>query len=609
MADTAAGEQGEGRAVGSGYVIEDLIGAGSMGHVHRGRTRAGEPVAIKVLRPELTSDPAFVGRFLQEAQILTLISSPNTVAVRDLVAEGSQIAIVMDLVDGPDLRTELSRRGTVPAGIALWLVDQILTGVSAIHDAGIVHRDLKPENVLLATAAGGAIQPRITDFGVARIVEEGAAGRTTAVIGTPDYIAPEVADGREPTPASDLYAVGIMLYEMLTGVTPFAGGTPLAVMRRHVEQQPGRPDGLPDALWQLIAGLLAKSPGARPGSAVQAKAALSAVAPMVSGMGALPRLSAPPMPAVDYQPTVVTERRVTTPLPQELIAEPAPEKRRRAPLLVGLLVAVLLAGGGTAFAMLSGKDEPATAAAKPPPTSAQAASQAPPTRGSASPSEEPTSNETSPAPAGLVPAVTGLLLDPALTTLQRAGLDVTIKEQLDENSPDSTVLGQMPLAGALLPADGKAELTVARKAVGRYLADLETVESAGSFDLGNDQVAINGTTYVHAVWLKRYSCDSASVQYDLGRHFRQFVSTAGLSDDSPSDAVVRMEVLADGRAVWTADLRLGKTQPIKLDVTGVLRLQLRVTTIKGECYNRAAYADAQVFGVASEVPDPVETSQ
>lgn len=609
MADTSVGEQGEGRPVGSGYVLEELIGAGSMGHVHRGRTRAGEPVAIKVLRPELTSDPAFVGRFLQEAQILTRISSPNTVAVRDLVAEGSQIAIVMDLVDGPDLRTELSRRGTVPAGIALWLVDQILTGVSAIHEAGIVHRDLKPENVLMAAMPTGATQPRITDFGVARIIEEGAAGRTTAVIGTPDYIAPEVADGREPTPASDLYAVGIMLYEMLTGVTPFAGGTPLAVMRRHVEQQPGRPDGLPGPLWEVIAGLLAKAPGARPGSAAQAKTALSAVAPVVSGMAALPRLSAPPMPAVDYQPTVVTERRVTTPLPQELVAEPAPEKRRRIPLVVGLLVAVLVAGGGTAYAMLSGKDEPATAASKPPATSTQSQSQAPPM--STSTSGEPTPSETSSVPAGVVPAVTGLLLDPAMTALQQAGLDVTIKEQLDEDSPDSTVMAQIPPAGAALPADRKAELTVARKAVGRYLADLEVVENQGA-ELRDEQVAVNGKTYVHAVWFSRgtySSCDAESVQYDLGRHYRQFVSTAGLSDDSPSDAVVRMEVLADGRAVWTADLALGKTASIKLDVTGVLRLQLRVTTIRGGCGNDPTFADAQLFGVASEVPDPVETSQ
>src|SRR4051794_31593500 len=156
--------------LGSRYLLGAAIGSGAMGQVLRATTRDGEPVAIKVLRPELSSDPGVVSRFLQERHILEGLTEPHLVRVRDLVAEGSKLAIVMDLVEGPDLRTELARRGTFPAIQAAEIVDGVLAGLAAVHAAGVVHRDVKPENVLLSGGLPSGV--RLTDFGVAKLVEE-----------------------------------------------------------------------------------------------------------------------------------------------------------------------------------------------------------------------------------------------------------------------------------------------------------------------------------------------------------------------------------------------------------------------------------------------------
>jgi len=259
-----------------------------MGQVFAGSIRPdGEPVAIKVLRPELVSDPEVVARFVQERTILMSITDPNVVRVIDLVVEGDTLAIVMELVHGSDLRRQLRDRGTVPPAEALRLTGQLLRGAAAVHAAGIVHRDIKPENVLVDTTRG---QPRIklTDFGVARLSFGGSMTKVSGLIGTPEYMAPELAEQTRATPAADIYSAGIVLYEMLCGRTPFAGGHPLAVLRRHADQAPPVIPGVPADLWDQIAWMLAKDPGARPSSAAEAYAAL---APLESSLASRPALA------------------------------------------------------------------------------------------------------------------------------------------------------------------------------------------------------------------------------------------------------------------------------------------------------------------------------
>jgi serine/threonine-protein kinase len=231
-----------------------------MGVVWRGRDREiGDACAIKVLRPEFAVDPAAVARFVRERTALVKFRHPNVVALRDMIVEGDRLALVMDFVDGGDLSAyRRNCGGTLAPGEAIGLAAQISDALAAAHAAGIVHRDLKPANVLL-----DAGQVKLADFGIARIVGESPATTTGVVVGTIGFMAPEVIRGEEPTPACDVYAAGITLYELLTGAQPFTGQA-VAVMRSHLDVMPARPHGMPDRVWAVVSACLGKDPLARP---------------------------------------------------------------------------------------------------------------------------------------------------------------------------------------------------------------------------------------------------------------------------------------------------------------------------------------------------------
>jgi hypothetical protein len=299
------------KSLGSGYILQEALGRGAMGEVFAGTIRAtGEPVAIKILRPEFVSDPGIVARFVQERTILMSIADPHVVRVIDLVIEGDTLAIVMELVQGPDLRRQLRSWRTVPPAQALHLTGQLLDGMAAVHAAGIIHRDIKPENVLVDTSAGWP-RLKLTDFGVARLSYGASLTKLTGVIGTPEYMAPELTEHNRATPAADVYSAGIVLYEMLCGRTPFAGGHPLAVLRRQADQAPPVIPGVPAELWDRIAWMLAKDPESRPGSAAEAYAELvplesslaswPALAPWAGPEAGMPTLTAPTQGQVSTQ--------------------------------------------------------------------------------------------------------------------------------------------------------------------------------------------------------------------------------------------------------------------------------------------------------------------
>lgn len=283
--------------LGSKYLLGEEIGRGAMGRVFAGTARdSGEPVAIKVLRPELVSDPEAVARFMQERQILTSVSSPHTVRIIDLVMEGQTLAIIMELVSGQDLRHYLRPGGaaqrTLPPAEAVGLTAQLLTGLAAVHASGVVHRDIKPENLLLDTAADN-VTVKVSDFGVARLSYGASLTKLTSQIGTPEYMAPELAEGESASPAVDIYSAGIVLYEMLSGRTPFAGGLPVAVLRRHTDMVPPPVPGIPAALWDQVSRMLAKDPADRPEAAGEAAAELGALAPELAPLAAQPAMAAP----------------------------------------------------------------------------------------------------------------------------------------------------------------------------------------------------------------------------------------------------------------------------------------------------------------------------
>ena len=311
------------RKIGSRYTANQVLGRGSAGTVWLGEGPEG-PVAVKLLREDLASDQELVGRFVQERTALLGLDHPNVVAVRDLVVDGNDLALVMDLVRGTDLRTRLERERRLAPEAAVAIAADVADGLAAAHAAGVVHRDVKPENVLLdmqgPLGPGGAHPALLTDFGVAKLIDSPRRTRATKIIGTPDYLAPELVEGLPPTAAVDIYALATVLYELLAGFTPFGGGHPGAVLRRHVTETVVPLPGIPDELWQLLVQCLAKAPASRL-RASELAARLREQLPILAGMPPLdvdePDAESEEEPyeaAVPREPEAVQVRRGAVPL-------------------------------------------------------------------------------------------------------------------------------------------------------------------------------------------------------------------------------------------------------------------------------------------------------
>ena len=264
------GAQGADQPLGSRYRIGERIGHGSVGDVHRGVDgETGQDVAVKLLRTEFARDHEIVGRFLRELSILQDLRHDNIVQVRDIVLDQGRLAIIMELVEGRDLTYRLNR-GVFEVETAARITSGTLRALAYAHEQGVIHRDLKPENILLS----GDDVPKLSDFGISRLTQGSRASRTSQIVGTPEYIAPEsFTDPKNVGPAIDIYAAGILFYELVEGQTPFAGAPPYAMMQRHIEEEPERPESISsDAVWAVVAATLAKDPAARPGASELADA-------------------------------------------------------------------------------------------------------------------------------------------------------------------------------------------------------------------------------------------------------------------------------------------------------------------------------------------------
>ena len=254
-----------GELIADRYELEELVGTGGMSSVYRAHDRLLErDVALKVLHDQFTVDGDYVERFRREARSVAQLSHPNIVTVIDRGEQDGRQFIVFEYVDGENLKTLVEREGPLPEREAIELALQIARALGFAHEHGLVHRDVKPQNVLLNGDAGA----KVTDFGIARSLDvQGGLTQTGTVMGTSDYIAPEQARGRPVDAQSDIYSLGAVLYELLTGEVPFPGDNFVAVAMRHISEPPPsvrerRPE-LSPRLDAAVRKAMAKDPGER----------------------------------------------------------------------------------------------------------------------------------------------------------------------------------------------------------------------------------------------------------------------------------------------------------------------------------------------------------
>ena len=273
-----------GRIFADRYEVLGTLGRGGMGVVYRARDRQlDEVVALKILRPEvLAADSSLLDRFKQEIKLARRITHRNVLRTHDFGEAGGIPYISMEYFEGVTLKEVVHNRGALPMGVGLSIAKQMCHGLGAAHAGGVVHRDVKPQNMLILPETA---EVKIMDFGISRVssVEPGASGLTTAgtVMGTPDYMPPEQAQGRPADFRSDLYSLAVVLFEMFTGTLPFKGETPMAVVLAQIQKAPPRPRSvnprLPAELEAIILRGLQKEPARRWQSADSLLEALSAV--------------------------------------------------------------------------------------------------------------------------------------------------------------------------------------------------------------------------------------------------------------------------------------------------------------------------------------------
>jgi eukaryotic-like serine/threonine-protein kinase len=396
------------RVLAARYELGEVVGRGGMSTVYRARDLSlDRTVAVKVaMDPLLERDPVYAARFKREARAAAALNHSGVVTVYDAGADGPTRYIVMEYVEGRNLAEILREEKPLEPARAAHIAQQIADALAAAHAAGIVHRDVKPGNAIV----GPGDRVKVLDFGIARTDEAVTLTQTASVLGTAPYMSPEQAMGNPADARSDIYSLGCVLYEMLTGKPPFMADVPAAVLHQHVRVQAKSPRELnpavPPALDALVLEMLAKDPGDRPQTASEvrdrlanfdtatapttplpaadAMIAAAAAAAEVPQMATVPQAAAPAPPPPPPDPTAPTR------------AVPPGRPPRRWPWALLAVIAVLLLGAAVAFALAGGGSSTSTSSshATPPATSGSSTASS-----SQSSSSTPSSSSSSTTPS------------------------------------------------------------------------------------------------------------------------------------------------------------------------------------------------------------------
>ncbi|MHB8894417.1 MAG: Stk1 family PASTA domain-containing Ser/Thr kinase [Candidatus Geothermincolia bacterium] len=394
-----------GRILNSRYELEQLIGTGGMADVYRARDNLlGRTVAVKILHPQFAKDPVFIERFRHEAQAAANLNQPNIVNVFDWGIENTTYYIVMEYVEGRDLKAIIVAGGPLMPERAVEIAMSICLALDAAHARGIVHRDIKPQNIIVTNEG----QIKVMDFGIARSAGGSAMTQTGTIMGTAQYISPEQAQGRTADPRSDLYSLGVVLYEMLTGRVPFDGENPVAIAYKHVREDPLAPSLInPDIspeLEAVVMKALSKNPENRYQTAMEMRSDLERC------LEGAPVYATPVLPADD----------VARGQTQAFAGGGAPRGRSRTAWIWVLVIAIFLTGVAVlVFALVRSS-------------------------------------------GGVqVPDVTGMKSADASELLQSKGFKMTIgKTVKDPSKPKDTVISQDPASGSKLDKGGTVSVVV-----------------------------------------------------------------------------------------------------------------------------------------------------
>jgi serine/threonine protein kinase len=455
-----------GKVLDDRYSVDELIARGGMATVYRGTDlRLGRTVALKVLGGVLVNDPDFVDRFTQEARATAALTHPNVVAVHDQgISEGFPF-LVMEFVQGRTIREVMAQSGPLTSAHALEIISSVLAGLSAAHDAGFVHRDIKPENVLITN--DGHI--KVTDFGLARVISDTPVSDSTGAVllGTMAYLSPEQVQQLAVDQRSDIYSCGILLYEMVTGLVPFTGASPLDVAYQHVNSNVTAPSAIqpdvPPAVDHLVLAATRKSPNDRMQSAREFRDGV------IRAMSAVPRAEAltTAIPLHSTQVLATPARgahRATGAVPIQKpnpgigpsgihrAATPKSKKKRFVPLL--LILALLVGGAG--WYQFSGSYEP-------------------------------------------VPQVIGLSTEEATQILSAIELGAEIVEEFSEDVPKGNVISTDPISGEDVRR-GNSVILIVSKGKERYVipSDLAGKDpAAATAELEALTLVVEGTKEVY----------------------------------------------------------------------------------------------------------------